>query len=133
MILLATGCGAAPASFSPAEVAAIGALEYGEASTPIEYLPTPSYRAFRFDALADDLVTARIDSTDGSAEVWLTSTDLQVLASGDPNQRNLVRATAPSDGPLFIVFRDAEFHAAHFRVLLNGPRRGDVGVANIPP
>jgi cysteine-rich repeat protein len=99
----------------------VGDLGFGETVGPIAYTDTPKYRALRVQALAGDLLDARIRTTDGEAIAWILASDFRTLAASalEPRRRDAtVTHRAASAGTYYVAFRERDQENATFAVSL---------------
>ena len=122
-ILLASAkvsqAGSLPHTYSAKEVRVLGDLDYGQASAPVAYSATPTYRAFVFSAFGGETVEVSVHGATRKAMVALADSGLNQLAIGDTS----LRLSLPNRGPYiecwYIVFRDFEKKPAQFTVQVN--------------
>jgi|SRR5579862_4106209 len=105
--------------YSPREVKIIGNLDFGQASTTVEYSNQPRYRAFVFSAFGGETVQIKVDGDSDKPFVALTDSCLTELVKGT----NDLTLSLPKRGPYievwYIVFRDSDSRPAHFTVRVN--------------
>lgn len=130
-ILLAAGLCLTAESFSPSDVKIIGDLDYGATSDPVEYTPTPRYRAFVFNGNGGDQIEVTAKGEGRTAFVAIADGGLNQLASGTTQ----LKFTLPKHGPdletFYIVFRDSEDKPARFTVTLKKAEQGQFGLGPI--
>lgn len=94
-----------------AGVEVLGAIRSGQTKT-VAYTPSPTFRAFTFDAIGNDEVIADITSIGGDAMGYIADEAMNILASNDDATSTTldskVRYRVPSgpSRPLRLVFRD---------------------------
>ena len=106
-------------TYSPRQVKIIGNLDFGQASTPVEYSNNPPYRAFVFSAFGGETVQIKVDGDSDKPFVALADSCLMELVKGT----NDLTLSLPKRGPYievwYIGFRDSDSRPAHFTARVN--------------
>ena len=116
----------------------IGALSYGQVSSPVSYRSTPRYRAFSFAGNAGDKIEALVSNPEGDAVAWLLDASFRTITSNnDANgstRDSLIAARLASTGTYYIAFRDVDLEPGTFTVeLRNAGASVDAGAMDAGP
>ena len=116
--MFATAALLASQNYKVDDVKVVGALDYGQTSSPVECSGAPSYCAFVFNGQGDDRVDVDVSSAEGKAFVAIADGALAELTKGT----NRVVFSLPRRGPdaetYYIVFRDSDGKPRRFVVTL---------------
>lgn len=132
-VLLAAAWPVCAETYKPEEVKIVGDLDYGQTSDPVEYTPTPRYRAFVFSANSRDRIEVTVKSEDHKAFVAIADGTMKELANGATH----VTVTLPDQGPdpeaYYIIFRDSEDKPGNFTVELKKVERNVASRSPVAP
>jgi hypothetical protein len=116
--MFATAALLASQNYKVDDVKVVGALDYGQTSSPVECSGAPTYCAFVFNGQGDDRIEVNVSEGEGKAFVAIADGALAELTSGT----NQVVFSLPRKGPdsetYYIVFRDRDNKPGRFTVEL---------------
>lgn len=125
-ILFALSVCAFSQTLSPEEVKVMGALNYGQTSTAVDYSGTPQYCAFVFNGNGDDKVEVTVKG-DRAAVVIIADGALKQLASDTTHLTFALPNRGPDAETYYILFRDTENKPGRFTVQLKGSKAAPAG------
>ena len=117
-LLACLAIGIAAESFSPADVAILGDIDYGSKSTELECSGKSRYCALVFNGKSGDVVEVTVSGGERKPFVALADGSLKELARGSGVAGFTLPEVADGLATYYIVFRDTESKPARFTVQL---------------